>query len=404
MPELIPAISRFYHRWHGLEENLGDKIEILDFDYCPREDLLELEPPFSDRKEALTHLEALRGRLAGTGPNSLRNAEFLTQKLTGSAAFLRALMGERIPFDTYLRATMGIEPEQMPVEELEAMRGELEQRFSEINIPFSPEGKQMFDRLMVMDDLSQFETNLRSEADRWVDIIQQRVGLKAKPDYNVDVVKEDAYWSNWISGSAEKGIRLRVNTHPRITFLKGSETGFAAHEIGAHALQILELDASRRAAQLDSAALNLTVHNCEQFQFEGLAQTVMFLVAREGEIPEELDLDLRLKFYHSALLNNAQIELEAGLPVDEVIDRVLVQAPFLKQLRVSSDVRDRGRHPLFRTYIHIYFPSQRKFLAAQKLSETRRREFLYRMYTQIWTAGQIDAMLKDLLALDHSDN
>lgn len=399
MRDILPSISRFYHRWHALELVLGEKVYVLDFDYCPREDLLNLEPPFANRLEALKHLEALRDRLAISDSSNLCNAEFLTQKLNGAAVFLRALMGERISFALYMRATMGIAPETISQNEIEAMRAELEKCFSNLNIEFSPEGSEDFHQYMVMEDVSQFETTLRDEASRWVALLQQRIGLTAQPNYEIKIVNEDAYWTNWIDGSIETSILLRVNTHPRITFLKGCETGFAVHEIGAHALQALELDSARQAGRVDSAAMNLATHSCEQFQLEGLAQAAIYLIAEQGEIPELLNIDLQLRAYHSVLTNNAQIEIEAGRPVDEAVEQMLQQAPFLSQLKAISDLRDRGRHPLYRAYTHVYPPSRRKFLSALTLPKLQRMKFLYSMYTQLWTPDQIDYELKTLAAM-----
>jgi len=402
MSELNPSISKFYHRWHALETVLAEGVQVLDFDYCPREDLSDIEPPFSNRLEALRHLEGLRSLLADAEPDSLCNAEFLVQKLTGSATFLRALMGERIPFGSYLRATMGIEPEAIPPQEIEAMRAGVEERFSKLNIPFSPGGKSAFDQYMVMKDVSQLGVILRRKADHWVGILREYVGLTAEPAYRIETASEDAYWANWIDGSVDTGIRLRINTHPRIIFVNGSETGLAVHEIGGHALQLLELDAARRMGRVDGAALNLTVHSCEQFQFEGLAQAVAFLVAGEGDIPEALEIEHELRRYSGALKNNAQIEIEAGRPVDEVVEQVLRQCPFITPSNLLSDLRDRGRHPLYRAYMHVYSPSLRKFLAARDLPADRRREFLHRMYTQMWTPGQIDAVLESLTGSESS--
>lgn len=373
---------------------LGENVNVLDFDYCPREDLANLEPPFENRLEALKHLEDIRAKLAEIDTTSLCNAEFLIDKLGGSVAFLRALMGERIPFAPYLRATMGIYPEPAPEEELEMIRAELERRFSKLGIPFSPEGKRDFDRFVVLNNTSQFEETLRSEASRWVACLQQRIGLTTLPSYEIEMVNEDAYWANWIDGSIDRPIRLRINTHPRITFLRGGETGYAVHEIGGHALHVLELDAARRSGGVDGAALNLTVHSCEQFQLEGLAQTVMYLVAEEGEIPETLELDQQLRAYHADLSNNAQIDIEAGYPIDGVAEQLLRQAPFLSPLKVLSDLRDRMRHPLYRAYMYVYAPSRRKFLGALALPAGLRRDFLLQMYTKLWTPDQIDTMLK----------
>lgn len=398
MHELLSSISRFYHRWHALELVLGEKICVLDFDYCPREDLLDLEPPFADRLEALKHLEALRDRLASYDHSNLCNAEFLAQKLDGAAAFLRALMGEYMPLAVYLRATMGIAPEPISQDEIESMRAELEKCFSSLGIEFSPEGSEDFHQYIVMNNVSQFETKLRDEASRWVTLLQERIGLTAQPNYKIKIVSEDAYWANWVDGSIDTPILLRVNTHPRITFLTGCEAGFAVHEIGAHALQVLELDAARRVGRVDGAAMNLATHSCEQFQLEGLAQTVIYLVAERDEIPEALDIDLQLRAYHSALSNNAQIEIEAGRPIDEAIEQLLQQAPFLSRLKAISDLRDRGRHPLDRAYTHVYAPSRRKFLSAKMLPKAQRMKFLHRMYTQLWTPNQIDYELKTLVA------
>lgn len=397
MNELLSSISKFYHRWHALEANLGGGVQVLDFDFCPREDLSNIETPFLSHLEALRQVEELRNSLVIIKPESLCNADFMSQKLAGAAMFLRALMGERIAFEPYLRATMGIEPEIISSYEVEALRAELEERFSRLGIPFSADGKAAFEQYIVLKDVSQFEHLLRTEATRWVKILQQRIGLTAQPIYEIEVVSEDAYWTNWIDGSLNSGIRLRINTHPRITFLKGGATGFAVHEIGGHALQMLELDAARRDGEVDGAALNLTVHSCEQFQLEGLAQTVMYLIAEEGEIPEALEIDQKLRGYHAVLTNNAQIELESGRPVEEVIERLLAEDPFLPPLKAFSDLRDRARHPLYRAYMFVYAPSKRKFLTAGALPKTKRIEFLRSMYTRLWTPAQIDSQLRTLL-------
>lgn len=76
----------------------------------------------------------------------------------------------------------------------------------------------------------------------------------------------------------------------------------------------------------------------------------------------------------------------------------MTDAPFLARLKVISDIRDRGRKPQDRTYMHVYSPSQRKFLEALDLPAPERWKFLYLMYTQVWTPSQIKVILNDLLS------
>jgi hypothetical protein len=201
MNDLLSSISKFYHRWHSLEATLADGVQVLDFDFCPREDISNLEPPFVNRLEALRQVEELRSLLAISKPERLCNSDFMSQKLAGAAMFLRGLMGERIAFEPYLRAMMGIEPEVISRFEIEAIRAELEERFSRLNISFSADGKAAFEQYIVLNDVSQFERSLRTEATYWVKVLQQRIGLTAQPTFEIEVVNEDAYWTNWIDGS-----------------------------------------------------------------------------------------------------------------------------------------------------------------------------------------------------------
>ncbi len=383
-------ISRFYHRWHALERAQGaDDGRILDFDFCPREHLVDLEPPFAHRLEALRHLKALQVDVISASPSRFVNHAFMIQKLRGAETYLRALMGERIPFRRCLKTMMGIEPLPVPRTELSLKRRELEARLDRIGIAFSPDAAPLFEQRMMLRAVETLEADLRKEATLWTQRLGTRLGLRSIPEYTIESAEVDAYWANWIDGSREEGIRLQINRHRRIGYHKYAATTFALHEIGGHALHVLELAAAAERGEIDSAALNFTVHSCEAVQMEGLAQSLLFLSTEEGEVPEEALLGQELKAYHGALINNAQIELEAGAPLERVVEQTLRDAPFMCPSKLLAVLRDRGRHPLYRAYIFAYAPGRRLFMRMSGRPDHERMAFLKQMYTALWTPRQI---------------
>src|SRR6187402_3072413 len=118
---LFQEINGFYRRWHSFESTLGkDAGSVLDFDYCPPEDTAT-GTPFSDRLAVLDELERLQSDVQASS-GSFSNKDFLRLKLEGANAYLRTLMGERLPFERYLEATIGITPKPLPKDELAALR------------------------------------------------------------------------------------------------------------------------------------------------------------------------------------------------------------------------------------------------------------------------------------------
>lgn len=397
--ELFQDIGNFFIRWHTLEGTLGnDGGSVLDFDFYPR-DHAEYQA-FSSRFQALTVLESLRERLdAIQHLPGLKNATYLRHKLLGSSTYLRALMGQRFSFHEYLSDTMGIEPEPIALPELQALREQLEHALARFSIPFSENGAARLREEMLESDHNRFSSELCMGAETWVHRLRSALSLSAAPHFKIEIASVDAYWANWIDGSLADGIRLRINVHPRITYYKGAALGYAVHEIGGHALHVLEMNRGRELDRIDSPIMNLTVHSCEAFQMEGLAQSVLELMADPSELSPELKLDQALRAWHGALLNNAHLSLEGGIAFDKVVNELIQTSPFMQVSRILSDMRDRMKNPLFRSYIHVYNPSRRLFLTALKLPMSLRIQFLQKMYTMLYTPEQIRIELKRLQGL-----
>ena len=209
----------------------------------------------------------------------------------------------------------------------------------------------------------------------------------------MEVVATDAYWSNWIDGSVEDGVTLKVNTHPRIEYQRHSHLALAAHEIAGHACHVAGLRGAADAGRLDAAALNLAVHSCEAFQMEGVAQAMLQLLLPAEEIPPDLRLLERYRAFRGARVNAAWLALEAGMPVDGICAALERDLPLSGPLGLRSGLRDRSRNPLYRSYITVYAPSRSLFLQALDLDADARLRFLEAAMTELWTPAQLVRLL-----------
>lgn len=399
LESLLMSISRFYHRWDALERTLGsDGGSVLDFDFCPRAHVRNLEGPFESRLAALRVLEDLRRDLAGAPASALANAEMLAARLEGSAAYLRALLGQYYSYAEYVHLTMGHMPVATPPERLETLRNAAVQALARVGIPFEERSKELYEQRMVEENVQVFIAELEAEIPARVDAIRRSVGLSAEPYWRLEIQAADAYWANWIHGGLDEGIILKINTHPRIRFNRHSGIGFAAHEVGGHALNVLELARSAQNGLLDSPLLCLTVHACEAFQMEGLAQTVLELTTDVSSLPVEVQIEDALRALSGALMNDAQLRLEAGEDVITVYNWLKQQNPLLKDHKVLPELRDRARNPLYRSYIGVYAPSKSFFQRAHALPWDVRMSFLRQVYSALYTPRQLKVLLEQALA------
>lgn len=126
---------------------------------------------------------------------------------------------------------------------------------------------------------------------------------------------------------------------------------------------------------------------------EGLAQAALWALSDPDALHPDLRLLERYRDYVSAVLNDAQIDTEAGLPLDEAVASVMRACPLLRRISVRSNLRDRLENPLYRTYVHVYPPSRALFLRAVDLEETRRRAFFREAWTRLLTPVQLESRL-----------
>ena len=400
-------ISRFYRRWHDLEATLGaHKGLVIDFDMAPRPPDGQGPPPFPSRSSAIRECSDLVGILEkflpgapfADDPAGPRNPSYSHTKLTGSLVYLWALAGERRAFDAYLTATMGIRAHRICDATLDARRARAREYCAYFGIPWKPEGGTLLRSQLGRPNLDGFEAELRSAAIEQCGRLRRLLPDLPEPEYRIEVVREDAYWCNWIDGTAEDGVVLRVNTHPRHDYMKTSPVSLAAHEIAGHAAHVTTLRQQADLGRIDGSSLNLTVHACDAFQMEGIAQVALSVLAEVGEDAAPLSRDHQLlealRDLSGDTMGNAQLAVEEGRPMAEVWDSLQEALPLAGASSLQASLRDRSRSPLHRAYIHVYAPSKRMFSRILNIAPDARGRVIRALYEELWTPGQIELLIQ----------
>src|SRR5256885_15194489 len=99
-----------YRAWDAVERS-QHKSSIIDFDLAP----VRRFSMVRDRMDVRRRLEIAREALVGE-KTSL--GVLARQRLDASIAYLRVLGGESIPFEPYVKGTLGIEPRKFSEEEI----------------------------------------------------------------------------------------------------------------------------------------------------------------------------------------------------------------------------------------------------------------------------------------------
>jgi hypothetical protein len=148
----------------------------------------------------------------------------------------------------------------------------------------------------------------------------------------------------------------------------------------------------RGSPHVDPCTLSLTVHACEAWQMEGLAQAMLHLLT-DGDLPGEVAFLEAYRDYAGDVVNQAQLRVEQGEPIDRVCADTIHLCPLTKPLTIRSGLRDRSRDPLHRAYIHVYAPARKTFLRALALPRAARDRFLADVLTGLWTPDQVERLL-----------
>jgi hypothetical protein len=369
--------------WDTLEKKLGAD-PVIDFNLLDKDG----GTAFAHRLDVLAALRDLRRRAE-------REANPLAyRRLSAHEAFLRNRMGEHWDFEPYIAATQGFRFRLFDDAYLDARKGELTDMLAVWKILYDGQTEKKFEALdteIAEQDVPAFYTDMLV---RLKPQLETLIGMKADFDVDIAFADVDQYWSAWVDGRGRK-FRLQFNKFHTKKHYKARSTQLALHELLAHLVQMSVLLTKIENKELPPWLGLTTVHSQEQFNNEGLAQSL----PQFWSIPEAQDpmVQARCKMSHlsSLAFHNAHIRLHNGTPLELVVDEVVRWLPWREAGKVAHSFNSLGNHPLFRSYEFVYGASQDFFTTlAEGLNPIQQHAVLKEFYTRWLTYD-------DLLDLRH---
>lgn len=369
--ELDIEICDFLMGWHKLEEKLGGP-DIVDFNLIEHQTGKE----YGSRWEVLNDLEKIQTKTE----NSNSQTAF---RLKAQNAFLRNLMGEHWDFTRYIENTMGFTPSKFSEKDIEKTRAELEEELSLNSIKLDEKTEKNLIAKDIVFSPEEAKRFFIDTFDKNKEALEQIIGKVIPFNVNVEIVNEDAYWANWVDGGGEN-YRLRFNTFNWKVFDKSNSTRLAFHEMLGH---FVHVNCWREAISNNELPRHFgltTVHGPESFQMEGLADSLYCFFESDDLQDPIFKARVKLQYYKELIINNAQIDINSGKTIDEVVKYIYKYLPY-----ETKDVRAHGlkswvNSPQFRAYEHVYPRSYNSFKRiAESLSQSQKNEFLkwcYRNY------------------------
>jgi hypothetical protein len=411
-----------YRAWDDFER--GElRSPVIDFDLAEPGQTMRV----SSREQVLHAIEEHLARLrAAHAPAPVD--QLVIQRLSASATYLRALLGERLPLQEYLQQTMGITPRIFDEETLLALQrrvatslvdaGEVES-----SRMFSDQAAaQRFQHEFLIRDESKLPRQFAFYLEKWigplrglltelfpglvVSVILSPDGMTRQAwtlsdtgapnvgdryDVRVQFAKENAYWKNWISGNlSEREITLRINTHPRHVWYQGTPEVLVLHEYCGHAAQLILWHDRLRRHVLPQFLGILTVHFPDQFLLEGLAEAMPYVLPGRVTLEKRSIAMRELQYYTLLVMNNVHVIANGKDGEEAALGYAAERLPFTALDTLRAEVRARTLDPTFRAYQYVYGIAKHTLLQYHnQMASDAWRGFLAFVFSQPSSAQQL---------------
>lgn len=384
--------------WH-LSETEGHRVDedtrIIDVNLLPQ---FGLEYPASRvaREETLSKL---RGFLAEL-PVDTSDQRALRATLDGSIYFIRALNGERIPFEEYVQHISGITPMEFTGYEIEAQK----KRVAEAR-------KLVSDNDLKPLEPQQVEEAFRSFLDEQIPGFLKFLGFPdIKVNYRLEFENVDKARLARADTDNDGNISFTVNTHPRHKWSVGRAQSVALHEVMGHIIQDLTWQEQIRRGELDPS-LGITMEFTPfTYQAEGIANTFQRFLPAELQqkiMTPAIAFDIERNHLRRMVQHNAHIWANHGESIDDLIQYVQGELvdfldpgdPLLKPEVVRSRIEEDTVDPISRSYSLVY-PQSEAFLRtmAEQCTPDEGAAFLRDVYRHPYMPDDLHRWLENYRA------
>jgi hypothetical protein len=375
------SVEDAVRRWDALERSRGEA-PVIDFDCAPP---ANKPHPFDNRFVALDELSQL-----GSHANTQHPA--LKAQLDAHIAYLRALIGEQLPFDQYILMTQGCAPRGWSLDYVEHRAQMAKGALQLLGIAWNCDTWVNVRGLSEQLPAADVAPAIAEYAERYESTIRRLVDTNAKFNLTIEDVEVDSYWSYWLDGAGHEA-RLRINNR-NASFSRVDAYHFALHEVLGHALQYSSLTAQAESNTVEWPRI-LAVHCPHQVLFEGLAQVLPWLASPEDEI---VHARTRLDHFTNLVRGQVHIVLNSGASVADCRDLARRHVPWWTDKEIAREFYDRSRNPQFKSYLWAYPAGMDWFIRlietggpplAEVLRESYRRPLTPSELHELWPTGPI---------------
>ena len=382
--EVLPqtdSIMQAYRGWDAFEK--GNGIDIIDFDLVP-----PIEPQrFETRREVLEALLSLRDNIEPNNPQE----EFIKAKLNASTYFLRALMGENIPYEEYVENITGVKPELIPEDEIQKQKTVMEDLMRDAGYGQGREPFQDFiSRIKVTK--AEAETEAKKCEETLIPVALKSLALNdVEFPHEIRFVEERDYWMGWTSTTPEGLLLLRYNFDPIHNWVQGDMEFMTLHEVGGHFVQAGLLRKRIADGEVNPVIGITTVQEPHTFVGEGTADALSYFLPEVNEKLSTLGLLAReQRATRDYLQNNAHIWINQGRNPEELVEYIMSNHPFSNEERIRVNLDNWSKNPSRRAYQYVYGASlywHRQL--KDKLSVEKGKEYLRHAMSGYETPKQI---------------
>jgi len=269
-------------------------------------------------------------------------------RIQADLAYLRALLGERLPLADYVEQTQGCRAIGWSDDYLARRRDVARQSLAKIGVQWGD------DTALAMREAE--EPLLPSEAAETISSVaaalephvRSLADTAAPYALTVETVDIDAYWAYWLDGSGTRA-RLRLNLR-QLRFTRVRAQQFALHEVLGLALQSASF-AHRAASEEVPWVRIMSMHAPQQVLLEGVSQALPLFVAPGAEV---LTARVRLDHYLQMVRARLHLAINAGVPVQRCAAVARALVPFWNGGEISDALADRSAKPLLRSYLWAF--------------------------------------------------